>query len=438
MSSSSSTALEDFQPEWLSPPIRASLALTDALFLIATLVSVCVFVKTGMFPVFLFFHSPPKPTNPPTHKSPRAQLPLQHWRGIPGKLRLLLLSLATSPTHPPTHPPTPPAQLPLSHWRGNPGKLRLLLLSLATYAFFQTTSDIALLTYREGHVGVLGTYVITGQAPSYPPIHPPTHHPPTHLPTHPSIHPPTHLPTHPPAHPLAYSICLPSTHTFTHTRLYIYIYIGIVALAAYTTASSLFLYFTLLPRRGERWGVGLIAGALFFLLATISIIYPGLARSRGGFFLTWLPWWGTSLLPPTHPCPSSLPPNDSSVCLVFFTSAHPSTYPNPNPPTHPPTHPTNSQPRAFQRRPNPLHPNLLLLLLASSSWGGDVSLLGAEGGGGGGGGGEGRGSLEEDLKQRLHWATSIYLLLFSLFFLVGLCLGETEARVVMVSGWVGG
>lgn len=53
----SSTALADpFDPTWLSPPIRAAQALTDAFLLTGTLVSLAVFLKTAQLPVFSHWH----------------------------------------------------------------------------------------------------------------------------------------------------------------------------------------------------------------------------------------------------------------------------------------------------------------------------------------------------------------------------------------------
>ncbi len=132
-------------------------------------------------------------------------------------------------------------------------QLRLLLFSLATFALFQSISDFYLLSYRDGQTRKLGAYLVA----------------------------------------------------------------GIGAVAAYTTAAALFTSLALHSHRSLRWGVGLGAGACFFLLATVAVVYPGLGwTSRAGFFLVWLPWggnivmwsiiiWSPSSLPSSSFLPSS-------------------------------------------------------------------------------------------------------------------------------------
>jgi len=56
----SSTALADpFDPTWLSPPVPATQALTDAFLVIGTLICTVVFIKTAQLPVFSHWHGTP-------------------------------------------------------------------------------------------------------------------------------------------------------------------------------------------------------------------------------------------------------------------------------------------------------------------------------------------------------------------------------------------
>ena len=91
-------------------------------------------------------------------------------------------------------------------------------------------------------------------------------------------------------------------------KLGVYLVGGIGAVAAYTAAASLFTFLALHSHRGLRWSVGLGAGACFFLLGIVAVMLPGLGRSsRAGFFLAGLPWWGNLVLWAVITCfPSSL------------------------------------------------------------------------------------------------------------------------------------
>ena len=155
---------EPFDPIWLTPSLRGSIAATDALLLLGSLIGLTSFYRSR--------------------------------------------------------------QLPLAHWRGVPGKVRFLLAALFCFSIFQTAADGALLSYKVGQHVVLGAYVV----------------------------------------------------------------LGVAATACYAATVILVTFLALHSHRGFRWGIGFAIGAQFFLFSIVSVAYPGLNRTRGGFFTAWLPY----------------------------------------------------------------------------------------------------------------------------------------------------